>query len=791
MMRSLFRPALLKYLLQNMLMGLLLFALIGIVFRLWPHPPLSQGLPFSTAYYDRHGTLLRLSLANDDRYRLWTPLDEVSPLVVQGILLHEDRWFYSHPGFNPLSLARGFWRSYVLRGQQQGGSTLSMQLARMHWHLNTRTPQGKIWQIVRAVQLELSYSKRDILEAYLNYAPYGRNIESVGAASLIYFGKTPAELTLPEALTLSVLPQSPSYRVDDRTGVVGAALMQARNRLFQRWQAVYPTDSSQYALFQLPLALRQPERMPFIAPHFIEQLQLQNQRIARSPQAIHSTLDAGLQQLVEKQVDAFIQRNSGRGIRNAAVLLLDTRDMGIRALVGSASYYQREIQGQVNGTRAKRSPGSTLKPFIYALGLEQGVLHPMTILKDVPSSFGAYAPENFDRRFLGPVTATDALNFSRNIPAVYIASRLRQPTLYQFLRLAGVSNMASEHHYGLSLVLGGGEITVQELAKLYAVLANRGQLQPLQFEQTPESQRPAAIRLLSEEASFITLDMLRQHRRPGDTLAQSPSSHPVYWKTGTSWGFRDAWSAGIFGPYVLIVWQGNFNGKGNSAFIGADAAAPLFFNIIDNIYADYPSLREPQRKWPENLKRVAVCLASGDLPTPWCQQQGNAWFIPGKSPIKVDTVFRPVVIDNDTGEAACPPYDEGRTHTEVFEFWPSDLAAVFARAGLPKRPPPSTARCGESGTVAAGSAPRITSPLRNTTYTLRPFQQDRDRIVFSATTDADTRTIYWFIDDGYLGSTASKRSIEWRPTAQGSYRVRAIDDRGRADSRRIKVEIVN
>ncbi|WP_337261320.1 MULTISPECIES: penicillin-binding protein 1C [unclassified Serratia (in: enterobacteria)] len=774
--------------LQNILMAIVLLALLFLGMRLWPHPPLSQGVPLSSVYYDRQGVLMRITLANDDRYRLWTPLEQISPLAVRGILLHEDRWFYYNPGFNPVSLVRGFWRSYVAGGKMQGGSTITMQLARMHWHLNTRTPSGKLMQIVRAVQLELSYSKLDILEAYLNYAPYGRNIESIGAASLIYFAKAPQDLTLPEALTLSVLPQSPSYRVDPKTGVLGSALTQARNRLFQRWQGIYATDSSQQALFQLPFALRQPEQMPYIAPHFIEQLRQQNQQLVQRNTRIDTTLDTGLQRLIEKQVSAFIARNQSRGIHNASVLLVDSRDMGVRALVGSGDYYNPEIQGQVNGTNAKRSPGSTLKPFIYALGIEQGVLHPMTILKDVPSSFGAYAPENFDRRFLGPVTATDALNFSRNIPAVYVASQLRQPTFYQFLRLSGVANMASENHYGLSLVLGGGEVTSQELAKLYALLANRGVLRPLRMQKSDVSPQP--VRLLSEEASFITLDMLRQHRRPGDTLAQRSSSLPVYWKTGTSWGFRDAWSVGVFGPYVLVVWEGNFDGKGNNVFVGADAAAPLFFNIIDSVTASYPALQEPKYPLPKQLKRVDICLASGNLPTPWCQQKGKTWFIPGKSPIKVDTVYRPVVLDNQSGEVACPPYDETQTHTEVFEFWPSDLANVFAQAGLPKRAPPVN-RCKDNGVAVSGNPPRITSPLKNTTYTLRQSQQGRDKIAFNAVTDADSKTVYWFVDDIYLGSSASKTAIDWRPINNGQYRIRAVDERGRADSRMITIELVN
>lgn len=770
-----------KRLLQNIAAVLLLLALFLLGWRLWPHPPLSQGLPLSTAWYDRHGQLLRLQLASDDRYRQWTPLEAMSPLVINGILLHEDRWFYFNPGFNPLSLMRGFWRSYVAGGSKQGGSTITMQLARMIWQLNTRTPGGKLVQMLRAVQLELSYSKHDILEAYLNYAPYGRNIESLGAASLIYFNKPPASLTLAEALTLAVLPQSPSLRIDPQSGELSPALVKARNRLFTRWQQHYPTDEGQRALFRLPLALRQPQALPFIAPHFIEQLQ-PGERAER----VDTTLDVSLQRLVERQVRAFILRNQSRGIHNAAVVLVDSRDMGVRALVGSADYYNARIHGQVNGTTAKRSPGSTLKPFIYALGMEQGVLHPMTVLKDVPSTFGSYAPENFDRRFLGPVTATDALNFSRNIPAVAIAARLRQPDFYQFLRLAGISRMASEKHYGLSLVLGGGEVTAQELAKLYAMLANRGELRDLRLRQRdPQAQ---AFRLISEEASFMTLDILRQHRRPGDTLAQRPSSLPVYWKTGTSWGFRDAWSVGIFGPYVLVVWQGNFSGQGNNAFVGVEAAAPLFFNIIDSVIASYPQLQEPRHRFPPQLKQVEICLPSGNLPTQWCQQRGKSWFIPGKSPITVDSVYRPVRIDNLSGEVACAPWDAAGSHVEVFEFWPSDLATVFAQAGLPKRQPPR----GECQPEAADDqAPRITSPLKSTTYTLRQLQRRREHISFSAVTDADSRTLYWFVDDIYLGSSAGKKPLEWQPLHSGVYRIRAVDDRGRADSRPVRVELIN
>ena len=771
---------------QNSLVLLLIFGCGLVGARLWPHPPLSQGLPLSTAFYDRHGQLLRLTLASDDRYRIWTPLAEISPKVIEGVQLHEDQWFYYHPGFNPFSLVRGLWVSYIQGGQRQGGSTITMQLARMYWRLNTKTPLGKLKQIGRAVQLELFYSKDEILEAYLNYAPYGRNIESIGAASLIYFDKPANELTLAEALTLSVLPQSPSYRLDKKTGVVGTSLTKARNQLFLRWQGIHPTDLYQQAFFSLPLVLRQPESMPFIAPHFVEQLRAQQFRQGIKVESVYTTLDVSLQKLIESQINAFIVRNQIKGVHNAAAMLVDTRDMSVVALVGSADYWNYQIQGQVNGTRAKRSPGSTLKPFIYSLAIDQGVLHPMTVLKDVPSAFGSYSPENFDRRFMGPVTATQALIYSRNVPAVYVASQLKQPNLYQFLRHAGISSMASERHYGLALALGSGEVTMQELARLYALLANGGMLHKLRFEQ----QEPIdnGVQLISREASFMTLDMLRQNPRPDDVLAQYRYRLPIYWKTGTSWGFRDAWSAGVVGPYVLVVWLGNFDGQGNAVFVGGNSAAPLFFNIINNLQANYPNLAEPKKGQPTNLKKVEICLSSGDLATVWCQRKGETWFIPGKSPIRVDTVYRPVVIDETSGLAACPPYIGIPTRMEIYEYWSSDIRAVFAAAGLPKRLPPDLSHCKIQD--QQGQSPRITSPLLNTTYTLRRNKGDKEQIMLSAVVESGVKYLYWFIDDVYLGQIKTGEILAWQAKRSGHYRVRVVDDHGRADSRTLKVNFV-
>jgi penicillin-binding protein 1C len=571
--------------------------------------------------------------------------------------------------------------------------------------------------------------------------------------------------------------------------VIGSRLAGARERLFKRWVADHPQDATTAPLMKLPLRLRSPEHLPFAAPHFVEEVIAdRHMRSTMMPSEIHTTLDVDLQRLFERQVSAHIQHNADRGIRNAVAIAIDTRDMGIKALVGSADYKSAEIQGQVNGALAKRSPGSALKPFIYALGFDQGVLHPQTVLRDVPTAFGPFTPENFDGRFLGPVTATEALIRSRNIPAVYVASKLESPSFYDFLKNAGVSRMASEDHYGLALVLGGGEVTPEELGTLYAMLSNRGTLAPLR--KLASDPRGQGARMLSDEASFMVMDMLRQNPRPDDATIAQPGRLPVYWKTGTSWGFRDAWTAGIVGPYVIVVWIGNFDGAGNPAFVGVEAAAPLFFHIADALRARDPSMAEPPHAPPSHLKRVQVCLASGDLPNAWCPQKGTTWFIPGKSPIRVSTVHRAVTVDNATGKPTCPPFEPAKTHTEVYEYWPSDLARVFRQAGIPRRAPPALPDCTSDTAADDGQAPQIVSPLRGEVYTKRVSRDGDERISFNATVDANVQNLYWFVDDGFVGETNAREPLMWQPTLAGNFTLRAVDDHGRSDSRALRVDVV-
>ncbi len=769
------------------MLGALLLALIisAVAFRYWPREPLRAQIPSSTAVFDRHERLLRLTLASDEQYRLWTNLEDVSPELVEALLLHEDRHFYRHLGFNPLAFIRAAFSTY-LGGTRVGGSTLTMQLARLKYGLNTRTIPGKLEQIARAIQLELMYSKRELLEAHLNLMPFGGNVQGVGTASLIYFGKRADQLDLAEALALVVIPQSPTRRAPN--GTEPDTLRSARLRLFERWVMEHPQAETWRESVEQPLTFARVADLPFAAPHFVEHIlraQRTNHWADAVQQRVVTSLDLSLQQLAERVLRQYVRERADIGIRNASVLLVDFRDMTVRAMVGSADFHSREIHGQVNGTLAKRSPGSALKPFIYALAIDQGLIHPLTVLKDAPASFGPFSPENFDGRFVGPISATEALTRSRNVPAVSLSSQLAQPNLYQFLKTAGVANLASERHYGLALALGGGEVTMEELALLYGVLANRGAAKPVRYFDGHDEPR---TRLLSEEAAFMTLEMLKSAPRPEDPFTRKQDRVRVAWKTGTSWGFRDAWTAGVFGPYVLVVWIGNFDGRGNPAFVGVQAAAPLFFRLIDAIVAQDRSLTEPIFRQPPNLARVEVCAASGDLPNAECPQTALTWYIPGVSPIKVSDVHRRVWIDIRTGEQACPPYDPRYTRSEVFEFWPSELMQLFAQAGMPRRQPPEPAAC---STAAANLAPpRITSPLTSVTYTLRAARLGEEIIPLSANTSGEVRRVHWFVDDIYVGSSAPGTTIGWTPTRTGRYLVRAVDDRGGVDVRDLEIAVV-
>lgn len=736
-----------------------------------PKPKLLEDVPFSRKVYDRNHTLLRVTLTGDEKYRIYTPLDEISPELIHATLLHEDRFYLRHPGINPVAVARSAWNLCLSGHARAGASTITMQLARIRFHLRTRTIRGKLEQMLRALELERHYTKNQILEAWFNLAPYGGNIEGIGAASELYLGKAPAKLSLPESVAFSVIPQSPARRTLHRDAD-NRALTAAQTRLFE--QLAPATGGRDFR------ARAESERR-FLAPHFTTDVLASD----TTQSEITTTLDLDLQRMLERRVANYVAANRVIGIKNAAAMLVDSSTMEVLAEVGSANFFDEQISGQIDGTQSKRSPGSTLKPFVYALAMDRGLIHPFSILKDAPRSFGAYNPENYDREFAGPIRAADALARSRNIPAVELSSRLSHPTLFEFLKSAGVDLPRDEKFYGLSLPLGGAEVTMQDLVRLYAMLANDGRLRPLHHERPHDD--PAGIRLLSPEASFLTLEMLGQVPRPSQ--GGDDADMQVFWKTGTSNGFRDAWSVSVFDHYVLAVWVGNFDGSANPSFIGRTCAGPLLFQIIDAMRADGRVHASPHEPPPgANLKQVEFCAVSGQLATDACKHRVTGWFIPGVSPITRCDVHREVLVDAATGLRVAADDGTRELRKEVYEFWPTDLLELFQKAGLPHQlPPPFLPGCDVEKSARRGKPPAIISPKSGVIYSIRSSDGAGRGLGLRADAEADVRKIYWFVDKTFLGSSPAGETLNWRPQS-GAHSVIALDDYGRSDSRMVTVE---
>ena len=528
---------------------------------------------------------------------------------------HEDRHFFRHAGVNPLSLARAAWGAAT--GQRLGGgSTLTMQYARLRFGLETRSWPGKFAQIVRAVQLERHHSKREILAAYFTLAPYGGNVEGVSAASLRWCGKSPQELTRREAVALSVIPQSPAARCPRASD--NPALMAAQARLLAKLsmsaeshgpgRQAPPRTSADTLDAQFCL---HPHPVPRGAPHFSRRL-----LAAATDRVVHSTLDPRAQHVLEETTGDFLRVHAGRGLDNGAAILVHSPTREVRAWLGSAGFFNDAIRGQIDGVTARRSPGSALKPFVYALALDHGLIHPRTLVDDAPRRFAGYQPENSDRGFLGPVSATEALWRSRNVPAIDLEARLPRGGLHPFLVNAGVRLDPNPGRYGLTLPLGGAEVTLEELARLYAMLADDGIPRSLRMTGSPVTQlvNPSPP-LLTPASCFLVRQMLEADPAARAGLAV---------KTGTSHGFRDAWAVGVRGEWVLAVWLGHFDGRPMPNLFARETAAPLLGQMVERL--DLPAAANPA---PPSVARVDVCAVSGELPGSHCVHLARSWFIPG------------------------------------------------------------------------------------------------------------------------------------------------------------------
>ena len=587
------------------------FGVAWWVKSLGPAPTLAD-IELSTEVVDRNGKLLRAYATPDGRWRLPVKAEDVDPRFVEMLLAYEDRRFRKHRGVYPLAMARAAWQWAGNARVVSGGSTLTMQVARLMEPRPDRTVGAKLHQIARAIELERTLSKQEILSLYLTLAPYGGNLEGVRAASLAYFGKEPRKLTLAEAALLVALPQSPGLRRPDRSA---DAARKARDRVLDRIAAAgqLPPDEIAYAKRDTVPNARRP--MPALAPHAADQA------IAAAPrEKLHRlTIDSALQKNLE---DLARERARALGVNlSVAILAVDNATGEVLARVASSDYFDERRSGQVDMTDALRSPGSALKPFIYGLAFEDGVAHPETMIDDRPVRFGAYAPENFDLTFQGSVTARRALQLSLNVPAVALLDGVGASRLSARISQAGASLVLPKGEApGLAMALGGLGIKLSDLTMLYAGIARGGEAMPLTERigtspsvipgraegASPESRRTGSPDVLDSgpaATSAFTRVFDALGRRPGMTpgprrllepvaawyvgnvLAGTPppenaAGGRIAYKTGTSYGFRDAWSVGFDGKRTIGVWVGRPDGAPVPGLIGRVAAAPILFDAF-------------------------------------------------------------------------------------------------------------------------------------------------------------------------------------------------------------------
>lgn len=731
-------------------------------------PPLLDDIEYGKCVLDKNGNLLRMTPAQDGMRRLPCKPGEIPPYAVDALVRYEDQYFYWHPGVNPLAMLRGI-ASLAAGGRKLGASTITMQTARLKYRLATSTLAGKLRQIWLALLLERHYSKEEILAAYFTLAPYGGNIEGLEAASRVYFNKAAANLTPLEIQALVVVPQNPAKR----NPVNGSQFEAARNRLR------FLLDGERDAL--PPLAIRKPAELPTLAPHLASELARRE-----AGHIINSTLEWDLQLMMEGCLSDFVERGRRYNVNNAAALIVNADTMRVVASVGSGGFFNEAIEGQMDGTIAKRSPGSTLKPFIYALALDQGLIHPATILPDSPRSFGGYDPENFDRGFQGPVSAAEALRASRNLPAILLAERLKTPDLFSFLDAAQIRFPHGPDHYGLALALGGAEISMRDLASLYAMLVNGGMWRPLKFTLSDKDAAPR--RLLSSEAAWLALDMLE---RPDVGIKTRRGWLPMRFKTGTSNGLRDAWTAGTLGNYIIIAWVGNFDNSANPFFVGAKTALPLFQELAAGLAsARMPIDRQKERKPSLNLDKSLVCRSTGDFAHGQCADTMETTFIPGVSPVADSGILRPVLIDEESGLRACKAVP-GKTREIYWEFWPSDLKQIFASAGVYKPDPPEwLPGCGPETRHSRVAAPRIILPKKNIVY-CRQLGDNTFKIPLLAAADSEAGAIHWYAGNAYIGKAAPGETIFWHPGDTAGAEIMAVDERGNTSQVKCRLHLVH
>ncbi|MEW6775618.1 MAG: penicillin-binding protein 1C [Bdellovibrionota bacterium] len=740
----------------------------------------------SRVVYFRDGSPAYVTLSQDEKWRIPVVLGEVDSRYVGALIEIEDKRFWWHPGFDPFAIVRAAAQNFSAGDVVSGASTLTMQLARM-LESRPRTLGSKLIEVLRAVQLELCFSKQEILQAYLTFVPYGRNIEGIEAASIAYFGHRADALSATEIATLLAVPQDPNARYP--TPRHEKVLCSARNAILSRIEEsgawAWPsTPAARLALQAVPEGLRP---FPREAPHAAQWLLGQDPFASR----IYTTLDPVIQRFATGVFQRARPTLASRGIFNGSGVIANHATGAVAALVGNFGFLEDKHGAQIIGFDVPRSPGSLLKPFFYAAAIDRGVALPETLVTDIPVRYGSYEPENYDEDFHGLVRLEEALSWSLNVPFVNLLRQLGVEPMLGLFQTLGVQSLRTEPgYYGLSAAIGGVEITPLEIAGLYATLAHEGYYHPLLVlrdpaENTSDGSEHRGFSAFSEGAAYLTRKTLSLRDRsdfPGkrEFSATPPSIH---WKTGTSFGHRDAWAAGSGPAYTAVVWLGNFDNAPSNELVGADAAGPILFDLLEGLVSaedfNYRDLAPP------DLEMIEVCAYSGQIPTEACLHTTHALARTVSVPTRPCQFHVRREIDLDTGLALGPLCLDGCRHApEIFLRWPTGVRRWLKDQyrTLPE-PPSFAAECRKPS--SEGRPAIVSPPPGHVIFLLRGRPVTEQEIPLEAEGAAGVQ-LSWFVDGKFLGHALPDERLWWAPTP-GKHLILAQNEMGESDSQWVEV----
>ncbi|MDE9494226.1 peptidoglycan glycosyltransferase PbpC [Xenorhabdus bovienii] len=751
----------------------ILFALLAAVWladKIWPLP--LHNVKMARVVVGEDGSPLWRFADNEGIWRYPVTLEQVSPEYIQALLTYEDRWFYKHPGINPVSLLRAAWQDIRTGKIVSGGSTISMQVARLI-DPHPRTFTGKFRQIWRTLQLEWHYSKDQILEMYLNRAPFGGTLQGVGAASWAYLGKPPSELSPGEAALLAVLPQAPSRLRPDRYPERAQA---ARDKVLQRLKQYNVWSAENVADIKEENVWLAPRQVPHLAPLLARRMANGNPK-----EVIQTTIDTGLQRQLEDMVLNWKYQLADK--TSIGVLVVDHTDMAVKSYIGSVDLQDDSRFGHVDMISAWRSPGSTLKPFLYAMALDDGLIHGESLLQDVPRRFNDYRPGNFDSGFNGPVSASEALTRSLNLPAVQLLESYGAKRFTANLRNVGmVLRFPLGSEPNLSLILGGTAARMDELVSVYSAFARQGKVSPLRF--TPQ-QKIRDRQLFSAGAAWIVRRIMAGEGRPkpDDSLS---AEVPLAWKTGTSYGYRDAWAIGLNARYTIGVWVGRPDGTPVVGQFGYATAIPIM-NQINGLLMEnlrYSSQRIPVDPRPISVSQATICWPSGTMLTKEiiakegsnCRQRRLSWILDNTIPPTLSAVGQEGIsgineriwIDKNGLRVAsdCP---DARPETVV--LWPITLEAWLpAKERRSNRLPPINPQCPP---LKMDVAPLLIVGIREGDILKRiPGKNTLDLRI---TAQGGSGQQWWFLNGEQVFVTKNNQSWGKTLSQPGKYQLSVLD----------------